>query len=161
MSAFFGLSLRLALDSKHPSVSSAGDHSHRGRTRRGYVSRDLRNHLPANVKAVQAAFEDLRPGESLWLFIAAAACIGRTLRAGVAHCALLQPGWHVCPVGGTGPACCNSGCGGAVLGPFTVLGAMRFSSPDGTHRALSSGAGPELRRSECSADVPVVIVSGA
>ena len=43
---------------------------------------ELRKHVPANVKTVQAAFEDLRPGGSYGLVYAAAARIGRIRRAG-------------------------------------------------------------------------------
>jgi SAM-dependent methyltransferase len=39
----------------------------------GAMLAELRKHVPANVKAVQAAFEDLRPGESYGLVYAAAA----------------------------------------------------------------------------------------
>ena len=67
----------------------------------GAMLAELRKHVPANVKTVQAAFEDLRPGESYGLVYAAAALHwtnpqGRWPRMA----ALLEPGGVFASFGG-------------------------------------------------------------
>src|SRR2546429_7510829 len=67
----------------------------------GAMLAELRKHVPANVKAVQAAFEDLRSGESYGLVYAAAALHwtnpeGRWPRMA----ALLEPGGVFASFGG-------------------------------------------------------------
>src|SRR5258708_38011318 len=67
----------------------------------GAMLAELRKHVPANVKTVQAAFEDLRPGESYGLADAAAALHwtnpqGRWPRMA----ALLEPGGVFASFGG-------------------------------------------------------------
>src|SRR5215469_1089322 len=67
----------------------------------GAMLAELRNHVPANVRTVQAAFEDLRPGESYGLVYAAAALHwtnpeGRWPRVA----ALLEPGGVFASFGG-------------------------------------------------------------
>lgn len=67
----------------------------------GAMLAELRKHVPANVKTVQAAFEDLRPGESYGLVYAPAALHwtnpqGRWSRMA----ALLEPGGVFASFGG-------------------------------------------------------------
>jgi SAM-dependent methyltransferase len=67
----------------------------------GAMLAELRKHVPANVKTVQAAFEDLRPGESYGLVYSAAALHwtkpeGRWSRMA----ALLEPGGVFASFGG-------------------------------------------------------------
>jgi trans-aconitate methyltransferase len=71
----------------------------------GAMLAELRKHVPANVKTVQAAFEDLRSGESYGLVYAAAALHwtnpeGRWSRMA----ALLEPGGVFASFGGPVPA---------------------------------------------------------
>jgi SAM-dependent methyltransferase len=126
----------------------------------GAMLSELRKHVPASVKTVQAAFEDLRPGESYELVYAAAALHwtnpeGRWPRVA----ALLSPGGVFASFGGP-----------AQLGDPAVRDAVHAArapflendevpSPDGTPPEHDmQWPGTELRRSEWFADVQQHVV---
>src|SRR5215469_10572217 len=67
----------------------------------GAMLAELRKHVPANVKTVQAAFEDLRLGESYGLVYAAAALHWTNPEGRWSHmAALLEPGGVFASFGG-------------------------------------------------------------
>jgi len=121
----------------------------------GAMLAELRKHVPGNVKTVQAAFEDLRPGESYGLVYAAAALHwtnpeGRWPRMA----ALLEPGGVFASFGGPArladPAVEDAVR--AARAPF--LESDEVPSPDGTppDHAMQ-WPGTELLQSEWFADV--------
>jgi SAM-dependent methyltransferase len=121
---------------------------------------ELRKHVPAEVRTVQAAFEDLRPGERYGLVYAAAALHwtnpeGRWSRVA----ALLKPGGVF------------ASCGGPVeLADPAVAEAVRAArapwldsddvpSPDGTPPAQDmQWPGTELQRSGCFTGVQQMLI---
>ena len=121
----------------------------------GAMLAELRRHVPANVKTVQAAFEDLRPGESYGLVYAAAALHwtrpeGRWSRMA----ALLEQGGVFASCGGpvqlADPAVEEAVR--AARAPF--LESDEVPSPDGTLPGHDvQWPGTELQRSEWFADV--------
>jgi SAM-dependent methyltransferase len=121
----------------------------------GAMLAELRKHVPASVKPVQAAFEDLRPGERYGLVYAAAALHwtnpdGRWSRMA----ALVEPGGVFASVGGpvqlADPAVREAVR--AARAPF--LESDEIPSPDGTPPGHEmQWPGTELRRSEWFADV--------
>jgi SAM-dependent methyltransferase len=115
----------------------------------GVMLAELRKHVPANVKTVQAAFEDLRPGGSYGLVYAAAALIGRTRRAGGRAWPLLEPGGVFASFGGpvqlVDPVVEEAVR--AARAPFVE--SDEVPSPDGTPAGHDmQWPGTELRRSE-------------
>ncbi|MFC8146437.1 class I SAM-dependent methyltransferase [Streptomyces paradoxus] len=126
----------------------------------GSMLAELRKHVPANVATVQAAFEDLRPGERYALVYAAAALHwtnpeGRWPRIA----ALLEPGGVFASFGGpfrlTDPAVQIAVH--AARAPF--LESDEIPSPDGTppdHEMQWPGS--ELRRSEWFTDVQQAVI---
>jgi SAM-dependent methyltransferase len=126
----------------------------------GAMLAELLKHVPANVKTVQAAFEDLRPGESYGLVYAAAALHwtnpgGRWPRMA----ALLEPGGVFASFGGPArladPAVEESVR--AARAPF--LESEEVLSPDGTPPGNDmQWPGTELRRSEWFADVQQFVI---
>jgi len=115
----------------------------------GAMLAELRKHVPANVKAVQAAFEDLRSGESYGLVYAAAALHwtnpeGRWPRMA----ALLEPGGVFASFGGPvrlADAAVEEAVR-AARAPF--LASDEVPSPDGTPAGHDmQWPGTELRRS--------------
>jgi SAM-dependent methyltransferase len=121
----------------------------------GAMLAELRKHVPASVKTVQAAFEDLRPGETYGLVYSAAALHwtspeGRWSRMS----ALLEPGGVFASFGGpaqlTDPA--SEEAVRAARAPF--LESDSVPSPDGTppDQAMQ-WPGTELERSEWFSDV--------
>jgi SAM-dependent methyltransferase len=116
---------------------------------------ELRKHVPANVKPVQAAFEELRPGESYGLVYAAAALHwtspeGRWSRMA----ALLEPGGVFASFGGpirlADPMVEDAVH--AARAPF--LDNDEVPSPDGTPPGQDmQWPGTELQRSEWFTDV--------
>jgi len=126
----------------------------------GAMLAELRKHVPANVKIVQAAFEDLRPGGSYGLVYAAAALHwtnpeGRWSRMA----ALLEPGGVFASFGGPAqlvdPAVAE--VVRAARAPF--LESDGVPSPGG----MPSGhdmqwPGTELQRSEWFADVQQFVI---
>jgi SAM-dependent methyltransferase len=126
----------------------------------GAMLAELRKHVPANVKTVQAAFEDLQPGQSYGLVYAAAALHwtnpdGRWSRIA----ALLEPGGVFASFGGpvqlADPAVEQAVR--AARAPF--LDSDDIPSPDGTPPGHDmQWPGTELRRSESFADVQQVVI---
>jgi SAM-dependent methyltransferase len=126
----------------------------------GAMLAELRKHVPANVTTVQAAFEDLRPGESYGLVYAAAALhwtnpAGRWPRMA----ALLEPGGVLASFGGpVGPA--DPAVAEAVRtarAPF--LERDDVPSPDGTPPGHQmQWPGTELQRSEWFTDIRQSVV---
>jgi SAM-dependent methyltransferase len=126
----------------------------------GAMLAELLRHVPANVKTVQAAFEDLRPGESYGLVYAAAALHwtnpeGRWSRMA----ALLEPGGVFASFGGPArlvdPAAEEAVR--AARAPF--LESDEVPSPDGTPPGRDmQWPGTELQRSEWFADVQQFVI---
>jgi SAM-dependent methyltransferase len=121
----------------------------------GAMLAELRRHVPANVTTVQAAFEDLRPGESYGLVYAAAALHwtnpeGRWSRVA----ALLEPGGVFASFGGPvqlADAAVEEAFESA-RAPF--LETDDVPSPDGTPPDNDmQWPGTELQRSEWFTDV--------
>jgi SAM-dependent methyltransferase len=116
---------------------------------------ELRKHVPANVKTVQTAFEDLRPGESYGLVFAAAALHWTNPEARWPRVAgLLEPGGVFASFGGpvrlADPAVEEAVR--AARAPF--LDSDEIPSPDGTPPDHDmQWPGTELRRSDWFADV--------
>ncbi len=121
---------------------------------------ELRKHVPAEVKAVQAAFEDLRPGETYGLVYAAAALHwthpeGRWSRVA----ALLEPGGVFASFGGpvqlVDPAV--EAAVRAARAPF--LDSDEIPSPDATPPGHAmQWPGTELQRSGSFADVQQSVI---
>ncbi|HEX9033438.1 MAG TPA: class I SAM-dependent methyltransferase [Streptosporangiaceae bacterium] len=126
----------------------------------GAMLAELLKHVPANVKVVQAAFEDLRTGESYGLVYAAAALHwtnpqGRWPRMA----ALLEPGGVFASFGGpvrlADPAVEDAVR--AARAPF--LESDEVPSPDGTPPGNDmQWPGTELRRSEWFADIRQFVI---
>ncbi|MBP2706750.1 methyltransferase domain-containing protein [Microbispora sp. RL4-1S] len=126
----------------------------------GAMLAELRKHVPANVTTVQAAFEDVRPGESYELIYAAAALHwtnpeGRWPRMA----SLLEPGGVFASFGGpVRPA--DPAVGEALRAaraPF--LESDEVPSPDGTPPGHDmQWPGTELQRSEWFADVQQFVI---
>jgi SAM-dependent methyltransferase len=126
----------------------------------GAMLAELCKHVPANVKTVQAAFEDLRPGARYGLVYAAAALHwtnpeGRWSRMA----ALLEPGGVVASFGGpfqlADPAVEEAVR--AARAPF--LESDEVPSPDGTPPGHDmQWPGTELQRSEWFADVQQSVI---
>jgi SAM-dependent methyltransferase len=126
----------------------------------GAMLAELLKHVPANVKTVQATFEDLRPGRSYELVYAAAALHwtnpeGRWSRMA----ALLEPGGVFASFGGPAhladPAVAEAVR--AARAPF--LDSDDVPSPDGTPPGQHmQWPGTELQRSEWFADVQQCVI---
>lgn len=126
----------------------------------GAMLTELRKHVPANVKTVQAAFEDLRPGRRYGLVYAAAALHwtkpeGRWSRMA----ALLEPGGVFASFGGpvrlVDPV--MEEAVRAARAPF--LDSDEVPSPDGTPPGHDmQWPGTELRRSGWFADVQQSVI---
>ncbi len=126
----------------------------------GAMLAELLKHVPANVKTVKAAFEDLRLGESYGLVYAAAALHwtnpeGRWSRVA----ALLEPGGVFASFGGPAqladPAVAEAVR--AVRAPF--LESDELPPPDGTLPGQGmQWPGTELQRSEWFADVQQFVI---
>jgi len=126
----------------------------------GAMLAELRKHAPANVTTVQAAFEDVRSGESYGLVYAAAALHwtnpeGRWPRMA----ALLEPGGVFASFGGpvrlADPAVEEAVR--AARAPF--LASDEVPSPDGTPPGHDmQWPGTEVRRSEWFADVQQSVI---
>jgi SAM-dependent methyltransferase len=126
----------------------------------GAMLAELLKHVPANVKTVQAAFEDLRPGESYRLVYAAAALHwtnpeGRWSRVA----ALLEPGGVFASFGGPAqladPAVAEAVR--AARAPF--LESDEVPSPDGTPPGHDmQWPGTELQGSQWFADVQQFVI---
>ncbi len=121
---------------------------------------ELQKHVPANVKIVQAAFEDLQPDDSYGLVYAAAALHwtnpeGRWARMA----ALLEPGGVFASFGGPAqladPALAEAVR--AARAPF--LDSDEVPSPDGTPPGHDmQWPGTELQRTEWFTDVQELVI---
>ena len=126
----------------------------------GAMLAELRKHVPANVKIVQAAFEDLRPADTYGLVYVAAALHwtnpqGRWSRMA----ALLEPGGVFASFGGPAhPAdAAVEEAVRAARAPF--LQSDEIASPDGTPPGHDmQWPGTELQRSEWFADVKQFVI---
>ncbi|MGW1451041.1 class I SAM-dependent methyltransferase [Micromonospora sp. NPDC002411] len=126
----------------------------------GAMLAELRKHVPSRVRTVQAAFEDLRPGETYDLVYAAAAlhwtkAEGRWSRMA----ALVEPGGVFASFGApiqlADPAV--AGAVRAARAPF--LESDEVPSPDGTPPGHAmQWPGTELQRSESFTDVQQVVI---
>ena len=121
----------------------------------GEMLAELRKHVPATVRTVQAAFEELGPGESYGLVYAAAALHwtnpdGRWSRMA----ALLEPGGVFASFGGP-VGLADAAVAEAVRAARALfLASDDIPSPDGTPPGNEmQWPGTELRRSEWFADV--------
>ncbi|MEV4766314.1 class I SAM-dependent methyltransferase [Micromonospora chokoriensis] len=126
----------------------------------GAMLAELRKHVPSRVQTVQAAFEDLRPGETYDLVYAAAAlhwtkAEGRWSRMA----ALVEPGGVFASFGApiqlADPAVAEAVR--AARAPF--LESDEVPSPDGTPPGHAmQWPGSELQRSESFTDVQQVVI---
>lgn len=127
----------------------------------GAMLAELVRHVPANVRTVQAAFEDLRPGESYGLVYAAAALHwtepeGRWPRIA----ALLEPGGVFASFGGPAQLAdaAVEDAVRAARAPF--MASDEVPSPDGTPPGHDmQWPGTELQRSEWFADVQQLMIT--
>jgi len=121
---------------------------------------ELLKHVPANVKTVQAAFEDLRPGERYGLVYAAAALHWTNPESRWSRVAgLLEPGGVFACFGGPAqlvdPAVADAVR--AARAPF--LDSDEVPSPDGTPPGHAlQWPGTELQRSEWFGDVQQLVI---
>jgi SAM-dependent methyltransferase len=121
---------------------------------------ELRRHVPAHVKTVQAAFEDLRPAERYGLVYAAAALhwtnpAGRWSRMA----ALLEPGGVFASFGGPADLADPDVAEAVRAARAPFLESDEVPSPDGTPRGHDmQWPGTELQRSEWFADVRQLVV---
>ena len=116
---------------------------------------ELRKHVPASVKTVQAAFEDLRPGQSYGLVYAAAALHWTNPQGRWSHmAALLQPGGVFASFGGPGRLADPAVEEAVRAARAPLLESDEVPSPDGTPPGHDmQWPGTELQRSEWFADV--------
>jgi SAM-dependent methyltransferase len=121
---------------------------------------ELRKHVPANVKTVQAAFEDLRPGGSYGLVYAAAALHwtnpeGRWPRMA----ALLGPAGVFASFGGPVQLADPAVAEAVRVARAPFLDSDEVPSPDGTPPEHDmQWPGTELQRSEWFADVQQSVI---
>ncbi|MFC6080674.1 class I SAM-dependent methyltransferase [Sphaerisporangium aureirubrum] len=121
----------------------------------GAMLTELRRHVPANVRTVQAAFEDLRPGKRYGLVYAAAALHwtnpeGRWSRAA----SLVEPGGVFASFGGPIELADPAVEQAVRAARSAFLASDGVPSPDGTPpEAEMQWPGTELQRSEWFTDV--------
>ncbi|MGV9306294.1 class I SAM-dependent methyltransferase [Nonomuraea sp. NPDC003727] len=126
----------------------------------GAMLAELRKHVPANVRTVQALFEDLRPGERYGLVYAAAALHwtkpeGRWSRMA----ALLEPGGVFASFGGPVQLADPAVEEAVRVARSPFLASDEIPSPDGTPPEHDmQWPGTELQRSEWFADVQQSVV---
>jgi SAM-dependent methyltransferase len=126
----------------------------------GAMLAELRRHVPASVRTVQAAFEDLRPGESYGLVYAAAALhwtnpAGRWPRIA----ALLEPGGVFASFGGPGRLADAALEEAVRVARAPFLASDEIPSPDGTAPEQDmQWPGTELRRSDLFLDVQQSVI---
>ena len=126
----------------------------------GAMLAELLKHVPANVKTVQAAFEDLRPSQSYGLVYAAAALHwtnpeGRWSRMA----ALLEPGGVVASFAGPARLADRAVQDAVRAARAPFLASDEVPSPDGTPPGHDmQWPGTELRRSEWFADVQQLVI---
>jgi SAM-dependent methyltransferase len=126
----------------------------------GAMLAELRNHVPANVNTVQAAFEDLRPGESYELVYAAAALHWTNPEARWRRiAALLEPGSVFASFGGPVQLAHAAVAEAVRAARAPFLQSDEVPSPDGTPPGHDmQWPGTELQRSEWFADVQQSVI---
>jgi SAM-dependent methyltransferase len=126
----------------------------------GAMLAELLKHVPASVKTVQSAFEDLRPGESYGLVYAAAALHwtnsqGRWPRMA----ALLEPGGVFASFGGPAQLADPAVEEAVRTARAPFLDSDEVPSPDGTPPGNGTQwPGTELQRSEWFTDVQQLVI---
>jgi SAM-dependent methyltransferase len=126
----------------------------------GAMLAELLKHVPASVKTVQSAFEDLRPGESYGLVYAAAALHwtnpqGRWPRMA----ALLEPGGVFASFGGPAQLADPAVEEAVRTARAPFLDSDEVPSPDGTPPGHDmQWPGTELQRSERFTDVQQLVI---
>jgi SAM-dependent methyltransferase len=126
----------------------------------GAMLAELRKHVPANVTTVQAAFEDLRPGENYGLVYAAAA-LHWTSREGrwSRVAALLEPGGVFASFGGPVQLADAAVAEAVRAARAPFLDSDEIPSPDGTDPGHDmQWPGTELQLSEWFADVQQSVI---
>jgi SAM-dependent methyltransferase len=126
----------------------------------GAMIAELLKHVPANVRTVQAAFEDLRPGQRYGLVYAAAALHwtnphGRWPRMA----ALLEPGGVFASFGGPARLADPAVEEAVRQARAPILDSDEVPSPDGTSPGDDmQWPGTELQRSEWFTDVQQLVI---
>jgi SAM-dependent methyltransferase len=126
----------------------------------GAMLAELVKHVPANVNVVQAAFEDLRPGEAYGLVYAAAALHwtspeGRWPRMA----SLLEPGGVFASVGGPARLADPAVDDAVRAARAAFLDSDEIPSPDGTPPGQDmQWPGTELQRSQWFSDVRQLVI---
>jgi SAM-dependent methyltransferase len=126
----------------------------------GSMLAELRKHVPANVRSVQAAFEDLRPGERYGLVYAAAALHWTNPENRWSRMAgLLEPGGVFASFGGPFRLADPAVEEAVRAARAASLESDEIPSPDGTppDHAMQ-WPGTELRRSEWFTDVQQALI---
>jgi SAM-dependent methyltransferase len=126
----------------------------------GAMLAELRKHVPANVNTVQAAFEDLRSGESYGLVYAAAALHWTNPEGRWSQiAALLEPGGVFASFGGPVRLADPAVEEAVRMARAPFLDSDEVPSPDGTPPGHGmQWPGTELRRSEWFADVQQFVI---
>ena len=126
----------------------------------GAMLAELRKHVPANVKTVQAAFEDLRPGERYGLVYAAAALHWTSPEDRWPRvAALLEPGAVFASFGGPIHLADLAVEEAVRAARAQFLDSDQVPSPDGTPPERDmQWPGTELRQSEWFADVQQSVI---
>ncbi|RAO53452.1 putative methyltransferase [Micromonospora saelicesensis] len=126
----------------------------------GAMLAELRRHVPAGVRTVRAAFEDLRPGARYHLVYAAAALHwtkpeGRWSRAA----ALLEPGGVFASFGGPTQLVDPAVADAVRVARAPFLDSDEIPSPDGTPPGQAmQWPGTELQRAEWFTDVQQTVI---
>ncbi|SCG59032.1 Methyltransferase domain-containing protein [Micromonospora echinaurantiaca] len=126
----------------------------------GAMLAELRKHVPANVKAVQASFEDIRPGERYDLVYAAAALHWTSAeRRWSRMAALLKPGGVFASFGGPIQLADPAVREAVRVARTPYLESDEIPSPDGTPPEHDmQWPGTELQRSEWFVDVQQSVI---
>lgn len=126
----------------------------------GTMLAELRKHVPANVQTVQAALEDLRPGQTFGLVYAAAALHWTNPEARWSRlAALLEPGGVFASFGGPAQLADPAVEEAVRLARAPFLESDEVPSPDGTPPELHmQWPGTELQQSEWFADVRQYVI---
>jgi SAM-dependent methyltransferase len=121
---------------------------------------ELRQHVPASVRTVHAAFEDLQPGETYGLVYAAAALHWTTPEGRWPRiAALLEPGGVVASFGGPGQLADAAVAEAVRVARAPFLPSDDVPSPDGTAPEQDmQWPGTELLQSELFVDVRQVAI---
>lgn len=126
----------------------------------GAMLAELRKHVPAGVRTVRAAFEDLRPGARYDLVYAAAALHWTTPEGRWSRvAALLEPGGVFASFGGPTRLVDPAVADAVRLARVPFLESDEIPSPDGTPPGQAmQWPGTELQRSEWFTDVQQTVI---